>query len=162
MASGQGVVAPPLQRWLKIMNIAILMLSALSVCSVSCSPVYSVKRYGISATLTHANTAAPIIETPIVVTVDGNKFKRTTNRKGAVRLAPDLQTHMSWLGGPAIQSDPVALIELSCDGFDPVRVEWFRHFPDRNFGILEDRGVIDLGELSLTTSKSQQVAAPNP
>ncbi|MDB4713148.1 hypothetical protein OAF41_00160 [bacterium] len=56
------------------MNIAILMLSALSVCSVSCSPVYSVKRYGISATLTHANTAAPIIETPIVVTVDGDKF----------------------------------------------------------------------------------------
>ena len=83
----------------------------------------------------------------VFVTVDGAKFSRTTDRKGELRLDPDLQTHMSWLGGPAIQSDPEAQFELSGSGFDPFTVEWFRHFPERNAGMLENRGVIDLGTL---------------
>jgi len=143
------------------MNLKILALVALPVIATSCSHTYSVKRYGIRATLADANTATPIAEAHVVVTVDGDKFAKTASRKGEVLVSPDLQYPVSWLGGPAIQSDPEARIEIVCDGFDPVTVEWFRHFPDRNSGIQEDRGVIDLGKLSLTKSKSQQAVGGN-
>ena len=141
------------------MKLALLALAALPILAVGCSPVYSVKRYGIRATLTDANTAAPIADVPVVVTIDGDTFSETSNRKGEVFVAPDLQYQLSWLGGPAIQSDPEAQIQLSCVGYDPIAIVWFRHFPDRNAGIQEARGVIDLDKPSLSKSKSQQAGA---
>jgi hypothetical protein len=144
------------------MKSALFALAVLPIIAVGCSPVYSVKRYGIRATLTDANTAAPIADVPVVVTVDGDTFSETANRKGEVFVAPDLRYQVSWLGGPAIQSDPEAQIQLYCDGYDPVVIKWFRHFPDRNADMQEDRGVIDLGKPSLTRSECQQAGAQNP
>ena len=98
----------------------------------------------------------------MVVTVDGHNFHETANRKAEVFVAPDLRYQVSWLGGVAIQSDPEARIRLACDGYDPVVIEWFRYFRDRTPGIQEDRGVIDLGKLSLIKSKTQPPGTQNP
>ncbi len=132
------------------------VLAALSFIAASCSPVYSVKRYGVTVTLNDLDTTEPIAAAPVVLTIDGDAFSETADRKGKVFVAPDLRYQVSWLGGPAIQSDPEARIQIVCRGYHPVAIEWFRHFPDRNAGIQEDGGVIDLGKLSLTRTKSQE------
>lgn len=148
----------PKSHCTQTMNIRIIILSAVTALAISCSPVHSVNRYGISATLIHGDAATPIAKTPVFVTIDDETFKRSTDSQGAISVPPDLRIRMSWLGGPVIQSDPEARIIVSCAGYDPLKIEWFRHLSHRNSGRVEDHGLIDLGKLSLNKSISQQVA----
>lgn len=137
------------------MNIKTLTLFITTALAVSCSPVHSVNRYGIRATLLHGGSDTPIAMTPVIVTIDDRTFNRSTDSNGVISVPPDLKLRMSWLGGPAIQSDPEARIIVSCAGYDPLKLEWFRYFPNRNSGRVQNHGLVDLGKLTLYRSKSQ-------
>ena len=135
------------------MKVAHLIMAMACLIFASCYSVNSVKRYGIESTLLDAGQASPITNAPVMVTIDDETFTQKSSRHGDIRVRPDIEHRITWLGGPPILSDHEAKIKIECIGYEPLTVDWFRHFPERNAGALEDRGVIHLGELKLTRTR---------
>ena len=131
-------------------------IAFISICGVlmSCTPVHSVTRYGIKATMIDAESKQPLARTETSIVVDGTAFERHSSNQGAISVRPDRQFHWSWLGGPAWMSDPEAVIEIEPHGYQPLRIKWQRYLPaqssiveSRRFS--EDGGVVNLGTLEM-------------
>lgn len=136
------------------MSFKILFLAALSCFAVSCSNVYSVKRYGVRATLIDSTSEAPISGANTVIVIDEEAFEHASDQYGEVLITPDLKYHVSWLGSPTFQYEPSVQIELSCKGYDRVIVDWSRYYPEGDHQAKESGGVIDLGQLRLIRSEA--------
>lgn len=113
-----------------------------------CSPVATVERYGVEATLVDRGNGEPLRRSAVAVRVDGVGFERRTDRTGEFRVPPQRKWYWSWLGGPAWLSDPEAEVEIRCEGFEPLRFGWSRHLRnDRDFP--EEAGVIRMGVVGM-------------
>jgi hypothetical protein len=132
------------------MNIRTFILAAAATSAGGCAVVQQVERYGIRATLKDQSTGASIADTRVFITIDDVTSFPATDTAGKIHTCPERRLRLSWLGGPAIESDPEARIVLWCPGYEPIKTEWFRYLPDRNAGRTEDHGVIDFGELQLS------------
>jgi hypothetical protein len=132
------------------MNLRTFILAIAATSAGGCAVVQQVERYGIRATLKDQSTGASIADTRVFITIDDVTSYPATDTAGKIRVSPDRRLRLSWLGGPAIESDPEARIMVWCPDHEPLTIEWFRHLPERNAGRIEERGVIDLGELPLS------------
>ena len=138
------------------MKIQALVFTLPCLLITSCYSVSSVKRYGINATLLDEQNASPVTRKAIEVTIDGETFAQKSSSKGKIRVKPDRQHHITWLGAPAIVYDLEANIRIDCEGYEPVILNWFRYFPERNGGKTEDRGEIQLGDIKLSPLSPKQ------
>jgi hypothetical protein len=125
--------------------LAIGLICALS----SCSPEYTVARYGVKARLINAETKQPLKRVKTRIVVDRKEFTRTSGRDGLVEVAPDLDWHISWLGGPVWMGRSGANIGMEAEGYREKSFKWLRGLPSADALFSEERGVVDLGIVEL-------------
>jgi hypothetical protein len=122
-------------------HLAIGLICALS----SCSPEYTVARYGVKARLIDADSKQPLERVRTRIVIDRKDFTRTSGRDGLVAVAPDLDWHISWLGGPVWMGRAGANIGLEAEGYREKSFQWERRLPSAESPFSEDRGVLDMG-----------------
>lgn len=133
---------------MKLPNLALLLGSIL--CTVnSCSPEYTVSRYGVKARLIDAGTKQPLDRVKTRIVIDRQEFPRTSGKDGAVAVKPDLEWHISWLGGPAWMGCAGADIGLQADGYREKSFKWQRYLPSGGSLFSEERGVVDMGAVEM-------------
>ncbi len=115
----------------------------------SCGPEYTVARYGVKARLIDAGTKQPLDRVKTRMVIDRREFPRTSGRDGLVAVAPDLDWHLSWLGGPAWMGRVGANIGLEAEGYREKSINWQRSFSSGGSPFSEERGVVDLGTVEL-------------
>ncbi len=130
----------------------LLMVPAVVACMAwsGCSLVHMVDRYGIEAVLVDCRSEEPIGRSKVTVRIDDVNRVTRTSASGRLRVPPERDWHLSWLGGPAYASDPEARIGISAPGFEPEAILWHR-VPDRDGDpdFEESDGVIDLGRIRM-------------
>lgn len=120
------------------------------ICALTgCSPAYTVSRYGVQARLIDADTKQPLDRVKTRIVIDRQEFPRTSGRDGLVAVRPDLEWHISWLGGPALISRAAANIGLAAEGYREKSFSWGNYRPSGDFPFTEERGVVDLGTVEL-------------
>jgi hypothetical protein len=133
---------------MKLPNLAALLGSIL--CTVnSCSPEYTVSRYGMKARLIDAGTKQPLELVKTRILIDRQEFPRTSGTDGAVTVKPNLEWRFSWLGGSALISRFGANIGLEAEGYREKSFKWQDHLPSGRSPFTEERGVVDLGTVEL-------------
>lgn len=116
---------------------------------VSCGPEYTVSRYGVKARLIDANTKQPLERAMTRMIIDRKEFPLTSGRDGIVAVKPDLDWHISWLGGPAWMGRAGANIGLEAEGYREKTFTWERYRPSGGSPFTEEGGVVDLGTVEL-------------
>jgi hypothetical protein len=108
------------------MKIALLITMAFSAagCYPLPSPTYSVRQYGLDATLVDAMNGEPLRRKDTSILIDSTRFDQRTSNNGRVSVPAVRDRHWTWLGGPAWASVPSADIKIEADGFESTRVEW--------------------------------------
>jgi hypothetical protein len=115
----------------------------------SCCPAYTVSRYGVKARLIDAGTKQPLERVKTRIVIDGQEFNRISGRAGLVDVAPDLDWHISWLGGPAWMGRAGANIGLEAESYREKSFKWERRLPSANALFSEERGLVDMGTVEL-------------
>jgi len=107
------------------MKIVLLLTLALSApsCYPLPSPMYSVSRYGLDATLVDAASGEPLRRREVSIVIDRARFDRRTSNAGKIRVSALKNRYWTWLGGPAWASVASADVEIRSDGFEPARIE---------------------------------------
>jgi hypothetical protein len=126
-----------------------IVLCGILCAPVSCGPAYTVSRYGMKARLIDAATKQPLERVKTRIAIDRQEFPRTSGRDGLVVVKPDLDWHISWLGGPALISRFGADIGLEAEGYREKSFKWQDHLPSGGSPFTEDGGVVDLGTVVL-------------
>lgn len=127
--------------------ITVSLLCALT----SCGPEYTVARYGVKARLIDADSKQPLERVRTRIVIDRKDFTRTSGRDGHVVVAPDLDWHISWLGGPVWMGRAGANIGLEVEGYREKSFQWERHLPSADSPFRVERGVVDLGTVVMET-----------
>ena len=121
--------------------ITVSLLCALTFCS----PEYTVARYGVKARLIDADSKQPLERVRTRIVIDRKDFTRISDRDGLVAVAPDLDWHISWLGGPVWMGRAGANIGLEAEGYREKSFQWERRLLSADSPFSEERGVVDMG-----------------
>jgi hypothetical protein len=132
------------------MNTFLFPVTILLLCALTaCGPAYTVSRYGVKTRLIDAGSKQPLDRVKTRIVIDRQEFPRTSGRDGHVSVKPDLDWHISWLGGPALISRAGANIGLEAEGYREKAFTWENHRPSGDSPFSEERGVVDLGTVEL-------------
>jgi hypothetical protein len=126
-----------------------LLLGSILCTLNSCSPEYTVSRYGVKARLIDAGTKQPLERVKTRIVIDRQEFPRTSGRDGHVTVAPDLDWHISWLGGPVSMGRAGANIGMGAEGYREKSFKWDNYLRSVNLPFDEEAGVVDLGTVAL-------------
>lgn len=117
---------------------------------VCCSPVNSVTRHGIVATMVDSENKQPLDRTETRIILNGVSYDRTSNRDGVVALRADRKLRLSWLGGPVAFDLLKTSIEIEPHGYQRIGYNWTSHLPKESSpNISESNGVVNLGTIEL-------------
>jgi hypothetical protein len=117
---------------------------------VCCSPVNSVTRHGIVATMVDAENKQPLERTETRIILNGVSYDRTSSCDGVVALRADRKLRLSWLGGPVAFNLLKISIEVEPRGYQRIRLNWTSHLPKQSSpNLSESNGIVNLGTIEL-------------
>jgi len=130
-----------------IVNIASFSLCGILIC---CSPVSTVSRYGIKATIVDAESKQPLGQIVTRIGINGSAFDRTSSSAGVIAVRADRKLRLSWLGGPAVYDVLETSIEIEPRGYQLIRFRWTPILPHRSSpDISESGGIVSLGTIEM-------------
>lgn len=126
-------------------------LLGLSVSAIGCCALpqrgYVVSRHGVRAGLIHGKNERTLDRKPVEVTIDGQKFERTTDRKGRIHVPAETTRRWQWFGWPDYDGKKQSSIDITGTGFKSQHIDWDKKADKKTRK--ERKGVIDLGYLTL-------------